>query len=88
MRPLLPLVCALALCCGGSKPPRKLVLLHTNDEHSHLLGFGPEADDFTRRYLAAAPVAGATIQGGASRRAVALNAEREAARAAGGTWSH
>ena len=29
---------------GGS--PRTLVLLHTNDEHSHLLGFGPEVDDY------------------------------------------
>lgn len=55
----LPVLCALALACGGSKPPRKLVLLHTNDEHSHLLGSGPEADDFARTHLAAVPAAGA-----------------------------
>lgn len=79
----LRVLCALALACGGSRPPRKLVLLHTNDEHSHLLGFGPEADDFARTYLAAVPAAGAALRGGASRRAVVLNAERDAARAAG-----
>ena len=36
MRRLVPLTCALALACGGGgKPSRKLVVLHTNDEHSH-----------------------------------------------------
>ncbi|MGZ6124676.1 MAG: metallophosphoesterase [Myxococcales bacterium] len=81
---LLPLLCAFALACGGSKPPRKLVLLHTNDEHSHLLGFGPEADDFARTYLGASPGTGSgAIKGGASRRAVVLKAERDAAKTAG-----
>jgi len=36
------LVCTtLALACSGSPAPKKLVLLHTNDEHSHLIGLGP-----------------------------------------------
>ena len=70
---------ACALACGGSsKAPRKLVLLHTNDEHSHLIGLGPEVDDFP---VPAAP--GSGVKGGASRRATVLKAERAAAAAAG-----
>ena len=70
---------ALVLACGGSsKAPRKLVLLHTNDEHSHLLGLGPEVDDFP---VPAAPRSG--VKGGASRRATVLRSERAAATAAG-----
>ena len=39
----------LALLLGGCADDQKtLVLLHTTDEHSHLLGFGPEAD--SRKY--------------------------------------
>src|ERR1700682_6106433 len=84
MRRLVPLTCALALPCDGGKPSRKLVLLHTNDEHSHLLGSGPEADDFAITYLASSPAPGSgLIKGGASRRAVVLKAERDAATAAG-----
>jgi 5'-nucleotidase len=74
------LLCACALSCEGApKAYRKLILLHTNDEHSHLVGFGPEADDFP------ASSSGATgaIKGGASRRSVALQAERAAAAALG-----
>src|SRR6188768_1644950 len=29
---------------GGAGTPHKLVILHTNDLHSHLMGFGPEHD--------------------------------------------
>src|SRR5258706_102742 len=49
MRRSVLLFSALAMACGGSnnnKPSRKLVILHTNDEHSHLVGYGPEVDDF------------------------------------------
>ena len=73
------LVCtALALACSGSPAPKKLVLLHTNDEHSHLIGLGPEVDDFPTP-----AAAGAGIKGGASRRSVVLKAERDAAKSAG-----
>jgi 2',3'-cyclic-nucleotide 2'-phosphodiesterase (5'-nucleotidase family) len=44
--------------------PRSLIILHTNDEHSHELGFGPEIDD----YPTASPP-GRGIVGGALRRA-------------------
>ncbi len=62
---------------GGS--PRTLVLLHTNDEHSHLLGFGPEVDDYPP------PTAAGTgaITGGLGRRAVLLAAERAKAMTGG-----
>jgi 5'-nucleotidase/UDP-sugar diphosphatase len=85
MRRFLPFACALAFACGqGSKPARKLVILHTNDEHSHLLGFGPESDDFALTYLAGHPEVGSgAIKGGASRRSAVLKTERDAARAAG-----
>jgi len=77
MRRSLLCLCALALACS-SKSSHKLVILHTNDEHSHLLGFGPEADDFP-----VAASAGSGIKGGVSRRSVVLNAQRDAAKAAG-----
>jgi 5'-nucleotidase len=77
MRRSLLCLCALALACSG-KSSHKLVILHTNDEHSHLLGFGPEADDFP-----VAASAGSGIKGGVSRRSVVLNAQRDAAKAAG-----
>jgi 5'-nucleotidase len=78
-RPLL-LVCALALACGnGSKAPRQLVILHTNDEHSHLLGAGPEQDDFPPPTTAGT----GAIKGGISRRSAVLTAQRAAAAAAG-----
>jgi hypothetical protein len=45
MRRFVLVLSALALACSGAKS-RKLFLFHSNDEHSHLLGFVPEADDF------------------------------------------
>ena len=73
------LTVALLCACGGSAAPRKLVILHTNDEHSHLLGLAPEVDDFP------VPTAAGdgSIKGGASRRSVVLQRERDAAAAAG-----
>ncbi|MDB4965975.1 MAG: Trifunctional nucleotide phosphoesterase protein YfkN [Myxococcales bacterium] len=64
---------ALVAGCGNdsAKPTRTLVLLHTNDEHSHLLGFQPEQDDFPT------PSTGSgTIKGGAARRMTLLTQER------------
>ena len=82
MRRSVLLFSALAMACGGSsssnKPSRKLVILHTNDEHSHLVGYGPEVDDFPT-----AAAAGSGITGGAARRMVILKAERDAATAGG-----
>jgi 5'-nucleotidase / UDP-sugar diphosphatase len=61
----------LAGCGDSSSSTRTLVLLHTNDEHSHLLGFQPEEDDFPT------PSSGTgTIQGGIARRATLLAQER------------
>ena len=56
-----------------------LTLLHSNDEHSHLLGLSPELDDFPAPTTAGT----GTLKGGASRRAVVLAAERSAAGDAG-----
>ena len=70
-------ICALA--CGKTAATRTLVLLHTNDEHSHLLGFGPEADDFPPASAAGSGI----IKGGASRRSALLTQQRAAATAAG-----
>src|SRR5262245_20712684 len=42
---LLPLVLLLA-GCPEENPTRTLILLHTNDEHSHVLGSGPEIDEY------------------------------------------
>ncbi len=79
---LLIAVASAILCtCGSSTPaPRKLVLLHTNDEHSHLLGLAPEVDDFP---IIANAAGDGSIKGGASRRSVVLQAERDAATASG-----
>jgi 2',3'-cyclic-nucleotide 2'-phosphodiesterase (5'-nucleotidase family) len=78
------LVTALVTCaCSSSSStppaPRLLTLLHSNDEHSHLLGLSPEVDDFPAPTLAGT----GTIKGGASRRSVVLAAERAAAADAG-----
>ncbi len=74
------LLAALLCACGGSTPaPRKLVILHTNDEHSHLLGLAPEVDDFPIPTAAG----DGRIKGGASRRSVILQQERDAATASG-----
>jgi len=67
------------VACSSSSPSRTLVLLHTNDEHSHILGHSPEVDDFP-----AAKTAGSgAIKGGLARRSAILKAERDKAAAAG-----
>src|SRR5258708_34794032 len=69
-------LCALASAC--SKSSHKLVILHTNDEHSHLIGFGPEPDDFP------VPATARTgIKGRGSPRLKVGEARREAAEGAG-----
>jgi 5'-nucleotidase / UDP-sugar diphosphatase len=80
--PLLGLL--LGAACGddegdddndGEEPvTRKLVLFHTNDEHSHLFGFAPEVDDFP---LPTEPGDGAIV-GSIARRAVVLDEQRAA----------
>src|SRR6185503_11799416 len=79
MRRVALVISAMAVACSSSKAPRKLVLLHTNDEHSHLLGFAPELDDFPAPTTAGT----GTIKGGAARRAVVFAQQRAAATAAG-----
>ncbi|MFL5409201.1 MAG: bifunctional metallophosphatase/5'-nucleotidase, partial [Myxococcales bacterium] len=69
-------ISALAAACSGSDSSRGLVLLHTNDEHSHLLGVGPEKDEFP---IDPAHVGTGAIVGGASRRATILAQERQRA---------
>jgi 5'-nucleotidase len=64
-----------AVEAGG--PPQKLVILHTNDIHSHLMGFAPEAD-----YTPASPNDDAT-RGGMARLAAAIGAAKASAAAAG-----
>jgi 5'-nucleotidase/UDP-sugar diphosphatase len=72
-------VVLLAACGDDSPSERHLVILHTNDEHSHLFGFGPEIDDFPPPDQ---PGDG-TIVGNIARRATLLDQERAAADAAG-----
>src|SRR5688500_2177924 len=85
----------VAAACGGgdddttpdapvtpdAPPPgeRRLILFHTNDEHSHVFGFAPEIDDFPPP---ATPGDG-TIVGGIARRAQKLGELRAAAAADG-----
>ncbi len=59
--------------------PSRVVILHTNDEHSHVLGIGPSVDDWP---LATSPGDG-TMKGNAYRRAAAILAERADASAEG-----
>ena len=87
-RAILPLVCLLAAACGDDNGgdddgddgdddggvERRLVLFHTNDEHSHLFGFAPEIDDFP---LPTEPGDG-TIVGSIARRGELLDQERAA----------
>ncbi len=61
------------------RPPQRLVILHTNDEHSHLFAWAPELDDDPK---ATQPGTGALV-GGVARRATVLKQERDAAKAAG-----
>lgn len=65
--------------CGGSDDPQRLVILHTNDEHSHLFGWGPEIDDYPLPTTAGS----GEIVGSIARRAAVVRIEREAAAAAG-----
>jgi len=70
---------AVAGCNGPTTPAaRSLILLHTNDEHSHVFGAGPELDDYPT------PTVGGdgTLKGGAARRSVIFTAERAAAKTA------
>jgi 5'-nucleotidase len=70
-------VLALAAACGDDGADvRRLLILHTNDEHSSLFGVGPELDDFHG-------ASGVAIAGGVARRATVLAEERQAAAAAG-----
>lgn len=73
---------------GGSKPdagdggpppgpPQKVLILHTNDIHSHLMGFAPEID-----YTPASPNDDAT-RGGMARLAAAIGGARASAAADG-----
>jgi len=57
--------------------PQKLLILHTNDIHSHLMGFAPEAD-----YTPASPNDDAT-QGGMARLAAAIGGAKASASADG-----
>ncbi|MFA6034801.1 MAG: hypothetical protein WC889_18020, partial [Myxococcota bacterium] len=72
-------VVVLAAGCSSSDSSRKLVLLHTSDEHSHLLAVGPEVDDYPP---SATPGSG-NLLGGIARRATILAAERDAAKKLG-----
>lgn len=55
--------------------PQSIIFLHTNDEHSHYLGFAPERDDWPT------PSTDPNIKGGLMRRAAVLDELRtEAAR--------
>jgi 5'-nucleotidase len=65
--------------CSGGGASRTLVLLHTNDEHSHILGGSPELDDFPTPQSAGT----GAIKGGMSRRATIFSAERDRARGLG-----
>lgn len=58
---------------------RRLVVLFTSDEHSHLFAFSPELDDWP---LATEAGSGSLV-GGVARRAAILSREREAATKAG-----
>lgn len=77
MRTALIALASLGWIGCNSTPTRTLVLLHTNDEHSHLLGFAPEADDFPT------PSMSGGIKGGIARRATLLAQERARVQALG-----
>jgi 5'-nucleotidase len=62
---------------GDAGTPQKLLILHTNDIHSHLMGFAPEAD-----YTPASPNDDAT-RGGMARLAAAIGAAKASAAADG-----
>jgi 2',3'-cyclic-nucleotide 2'-phosphodiesterase (5'-nucleotidase family) len=78
-------------CSKTSPTTRRLVVLSTTDEHSHLFAFGPELDDHPLPTVAGT----GALKGGVARRATVLAAQRAAAIAAGadtltvssGDWS-
>ncbi len=79
---LLAILAGLAACGGTSdsaEPFRRLIILHTTDEHSYQLGVGPEVDDY--------PPSGAagegTLTGGTGRRATIFAIERAKAEQSG-----
>ncbi len=63
---------------GTPAADRKVVILFTSDEHSHLMAFSPELDDFPQ---ASDPGEG-KLKGGVARRAAVLNGLRDEAEAA------
>ena len=63
---------------GGAPADRKLTLLYTSDEHSDLIGYSPERDDYPVPTVAGS----GAIQGGVARRATLLSDLREEAAAA------
>lgn len=74
------MVAALVLASGcGDGDPQRLVILHTNDEHSHLFGWGPEIDDYPLPTTAG----NGEIVGSIARRATLVDLERQAAADAG-----
>jgi 5'-nucleotidase len=72
-----------AACDEDTKPTTpdaggpRLVIFHTNDEHSHMAGFGPEIDDFP----VAEKAGTGAIVGSIARRKKKLEEERAAAKA-------
>jgi 2',3'-cyclic-nucleotide 2'-phosphodiesterase (5'-nucleotidase family) len=52
--------------------PQGIVLIHTNDEHSHMFGFGPEVDDFPTP-----ATAGSGLVGGVKRRVAIIDQIRQ-----------
>lgn len=64
---------------GGAGAEKRLVVLFTSDEHSHLFAFSPELDDDPD----ATEAGNGDLIGGVSRRAAVLAQERDAAKAAG-----
>jgi 5'-nucleotidase / UDP-sugar diphosphatase len=77
---LLPVTLLLAGCPDPepTDSTRSLIILHTNDEHSHVIGHGPESDDFPPPATAGTGM----IKGGLARRAAVLQKERDAAKEA------
>jgi len=69
----------LSACGSGSDSQRTLVILHTSDEHSHLLGVGPESEDYPPAPFSAV----AYLKGGIARRATVFNQLRAQAAAEG-----
>jgi 5'-nucleotidase len=78
MRRLIPLF-VFPWLCAGCPESKRLVILHTTDEHSHIVGYGPELDD----HPAASAAGTGTLQGGIGRRAALVAQERARAKSSG-----